>query len=240
MRRRKEKGESVEEEENKFLRWEKDYELIPLSIHGLFFEYLELGKRERENIRYYYYYYLLLLLLLFIVIQYGFVTIFVAAFPLAPFFAWVNNVIEIRLDAHKFVTVFRRPLAERAGDIGIWFHLLRFVTNLSVVTNALLIAVTSQFIDRELFNRVYKDDPEYNTGNGSYARWATSEFQFTNLLRSVDDSGRTTFPVFTAQGLYEYSVEGDIVSLCFTHTLVLYLHCSLNLAVITFNFYYIL
>ena len=87
------------------------------------------------------------------------------------------------------------------------------MTNLSVVTNALLIAVTSQFIDRELFNRVYKDDPEYNTGNGSFARWATSEFPFTNLLRSVDDDGSTTFPVFTAQQLYEYNDNGDIVSL---------------------------
>ena len=53
-----------------------------------------------------------------IVIQYGFATIFVAAFPLAPFFAWLNNVIEIRLDASKFIQVFRRPVAERAQDIG--------------------------------------------------------------------------------------------------------------------------
>ena len=52
------------------------------------------------------------------VIQYGFVTIFVAAFPLAPFFAWVNNVVEIRLDASKFIQVFRRPVAQRAQDIG--------------------------------------------------------------------------------------------------------------------------
>ena len=52
------------------------------------------------------------------VIQYGFVTIFVAAFPLAPLFALLNNVIEIRLDAYKFVTQWRRPLAARAEDIG--------------------------------------------------------------------------------------------------------------------------
>ena len=50
MRRRKEKGGSVEEDDNKFLRWEKDYEMVPLSIHGLFFEYLELGKRRRTLI----------------------------------------------------------------------------------------------------------------------------------------------------------------------------------------------
>ena len=52
------------------------------------------------------------------VIQYGFVTIFVAAFPLAPFFALINNVIEIRVDAYKFVTQWRRPVAARAQDIG--------------------------------------------------------------------------------------------------------------------------
>ena len=77
-----------------YARWERDYDLIPLSQHGLFFEYLEL------------------------VIQYGFITIFVAALPLAPLFALLNNWVEIRLDAHKFVVVFRRPVSERAGDIG--------------------------------------------------------------------------------------------------------------------------
>ena len=41
--------------------------------------------------------------------QFGFITIFVAAFPLAPVFALLNNVVEIRLDAHKFVCSTRRP-----------------------------------------------------------------------------------------------------------------------------------
>ena len=39
----------------------------------------------------------------FPVLQFGFITIFVAAFPLAPFFALLNNWVEIRLDAQKFV-----------------------------------------------------------------------------------------------------------------------------------------
>ena len=34
-------------------------------------------------------------------IQYGFITLFVAAFPLAPLFALLNNIMEIRLDAHS-------------------------------------------------------------------------------------------------------------------------------------------
>lgn len=53
-----------------------------------------------------------------LVLQFGFTTIFVAAFPLAPLLALLNNVIEIRLDAYKFVTQWRRPLASRAKDIG--------------------------------------------------------------------------------------------------------------------------
>jgi len=59
-----------------------------------------------------------LLCVLFLVIQFGFITIFVAAFPLAPLFAWLNNIVEIRLDAFKFVSVLRRPIADRAQDIG--------------------------------------------------------------------------------------------------------------------------
>jgi len=83
-----------ETEDDVATRWEKDADLSALSDHGLFFEYLEL------------------------IIQYGFTTLFVSAFPLAPFFALLNNYFEIRIDAYKFVSGLRRPVPERAGDIG--------------------------------------------------------------------------------------------------------------------------
>lgn len=57
------------------------------------------------------------------VIQFGFVSLFVASFPLAPLFALLNNIIEIRLDAKKFVTELRRPDAVRAQDIGTTLYL---------------------------------------------------------------------------------------------------------------------
>lgn len=53
-----------------------------------------------------------------LVIQFGMVTLFVASFPLAPLFALLNNIIEIRLDAKKFVMELRRPIAAKAKDIG--------------------------------------------------------------------------------------------------------------------------
>lgn len=70
-----------------------------------------------------------------IVLQYGFVTIFVAAFPLAPFFALLNNILEMRLDAKKLLTYFRRPVTQRVRDIGVWYRILDSIGKLSIITN---------------------------------------------------------------------------------------------------------
>ncbi|XP_054198314.1 anoctamin-7 isoform X7 [Homo sapiens] len=105
--------------------WEDDYELVP--CEGLFDEYLEM------------------------VLQFGFVTIFVAACPLAPLFALLNNWVEIRLDARKFVCEYRRPVAERTQDIGIWFHILAGLTHLAVISNAFLLAFSSDFLPRAYY-----------------------------------------------------------------------------------------
>lgn len=81
-----------------------------------------------------------------------------AAFPLAPLFALLNNVAEIRLDAFKMVTQARRPLAERVEDIGAWFGILRIITYTAVVSNAFVIAYTSDFIPRMVYKYVYSPD----------------------------------------------------------------------------------
>uniref|UniRef100_A0A3B3ZSM6 Anoctamin n=1 Tax=Periophthalmus magnuspinnatus TaxID=409849 RepID=A0A3B3ZSM6_9GOBI len=112
-------------------RWEEDYQL--LECEGLFEEYLEM-------------------------LQFGFITIFVAAFPLAPLFALLNNWVEIRLDAHKFVCEYRRPVAERAQNIGVWFNILEALSHLSVIANAFLIAFTSDFLPRLLYQYKFGSD----------------------------------------------------------------------------------
>lgn len=105
--------------------WERDYRL--LVCEGLFDEYLEM------------------------VLQFGFITVFVAACPLAPVFALVNNWVEIRLDANKFVAEYRRPVAERAQDIGIWFQIMQLISHIAVIANAFLIAFTSSFLPRAYY-----------------------------------------------------------------------------------------
>ncbi|XP_037538994.1 anoctamin-1-like [Nematolebias whitei] len=92
------------------------------------------------------------------VIQFGFVTLFVASFPLAPLFALLNNIIEIRLDAKKFVTELRRPVAARAKDIGIWYDILRAVAKVAIIINAFVISFTSDFIPRMVYQYMYSPD----------------------------------------------------------------------------------
>uniref|UniRef100_A0A8C0R7I4 Anoctamin n=1 Tax=Canis lupus dingo TaxID=286419 RepID=A0A8C0R7I4_CANLU len=112
--------------------WEADYELLPCG--DLFQEYLET------------------------VLQFGFVTIFVAACPLAPLFALLNNWVEVRLDARKLVCQQRRPVAQRAQDIGIWAHILAVIAHLAVVSNAFLLAFTSDFLPRTYYRWTHAHD----------------------------------------------------------------------------------
>ena len=78
-------------------------------------------------------------------LQFGFITIFVAAFPLAPLFALLNNWIEIRLDAHKFICETRRPVTERCQDIGVWFKILDALAQLAVISNVYISALFQLF-----------------------------------------------------------------------------------------------
>lgn len=80
-------------------------------------------------------------------LQYGFTTIFVSAFPLAPFFALLNNIFEMRLDAKKLLTFHRRPVTQRVSDIGVWFKILESIGKLAVVSNVSITAVHFLVID---------------------------------------------------------------------------------------------
>lgn len=122
--------EHKREAHTKWPRWAKDYRLVNFDPRGLFPEYLEM------------------------VLQYGFVTIFVSSFPLAPLFALLNNVFEMRLDAKKLLTHFRRPISQRVKDIGIWFKILDSIGKLAVITNAFIIAFTSNFIPELVYRHV--------------------------------------------------------------------------------------
>ncbi|XP_034089537.1 anoctamin-1 [Gymnodraco acuticeps] len=143
--------DSVAEEKRPKQQFDKDFTLEP--YEGVTPEYMEM------------------------IIQYGFVTLFVASFPLAPAFALLNNVIEIRLDAAKFVTELRRPDAVRCKDIGIWYNILCGISKFSVITNAFVISFTSEFVPRMVYQYMYSEN---GTMKG-FTEHSLSYFNVTNF-----------------------------------------------------------
>ncbi|KAI8345785.1 calcium-activated chloride channel-domain-containing protein [Mortierella sp. GBAus27b] len=88
------------------------------------------------------------------VIQFGFCTLFVTSFPVAPAFALINNLIDIRMEAYRLLTQYRRPVALRAKDIGMWERVMEFISFTSVITNAAIIAFSSLWIKQNLFVKI--------------------------------------------------------------------------------------
>ncbi|KAA0176795.1 hypothetical protein FNF27_01617 [Cafeteria roenbergensis] len=77
-------------------------------------------------------------------IQFGYVTFFSWAFPLAPLCALVNNVFEMRTDAYKLLYNTQRPIAYKAGGIGVWLGVLQGMSLLAVLTNCAHLALASK------------------------------------------------------------------------------------------------
>ncbi|MCI4381771.1 hypothetical protein PGIGA_G00255970 [Pangasianodon gigas] len=89
------------------------------------------------------------------VLQFSFTTIFVAAFPLAPLLALLNNIIEIRMDAIKMVSLERRLVPRKTNDIGVWTDVLETIGVLAVIANGLVIGISSDFIPRLVYRYRY-------------------------------------------------------------------------------------
>ncbi|XP_039989622.1 anoctamin-5 isoform X2 [Xiphias gladius] len=145
--------------ESLYSRWEQDHNLQGFGQLGLFYEYLEM------------------------VVQFGFITLFVASFPLAPLLALINNIIEVRVDSWKLTTQYRRPMAAKAHSIGAWEEILSGIAILSVVTNAFIVAFTSDMIPRLVYMYAYQPEGEINMKgyiNNSLSVFYISEIQLAN------------------------------------------------------------
>merc|ERR1711971_684616 len=73
-----------------------------------------------------------------IIIQYGYVTLFVICFPAIPVLAFFNNVVEIKIDGYKLIHNTRRAIPTSATGLGTWVQILEFFSVVSVINNAAL------------------------------------------------------------------------------------------------------
>jgi len=60
-------------------------------------------------------------------------------FTLAPLLSFVNNFIEIRVDAWKLTSLCRRPEPHAAEDIGTWQSVLEIMSIVAIITNMALV-----------------------------------------------------------------------------------------------------
>lgn len=77
------------------------------------------------------------------VLQYGYVVLFCAAFPLTPLLALIELIIEIKVDAWKLCKLTLRPRPYRAEDIGVWRSVVLTISFIAAFTNAALIIFAS-------------------------------------------------------------------------------------------------
>lgn len=74
-----------------------------------------------------------------LVIQISFLLFFGAVFPLAPLLALLNNLLLIRVNALKLCYTRQRPIAQKAGGIGVWADVLQILSVGGALTQCALL-----------------------------------------------------------------------------------------------------
>jgi anoctamin-10 len=104
-----------------------------------------------------------------IIIQFGYVTLFASAYPLASLISIVANLIEIRSDAFRITYICQRPRSIRCDGLNMWNTLVRGIVRISALTNCLIFGFTSGQLMEWLPHLYQMDDTDhmrFNTDKG--------------------------------------------------------------------------
>ena len=156
-------------------------------------------------------------------VEFGFVTFFVAAFPLAPLFALANNFFQIRIDATKMLSSLRRPMPASSNGIGIWLDIYQINSIIAVITNSGIVAFAmnpstvgnssfnlfigmqySLFALMALANYIVPDVPD-----SVPFQLKRQEFLVHKIIKGVADPEEGVFTAHT-KDLQVYQEDGDI------------------------------
>ena len=77
------------------------------------------------------------------VLQFGYLSLFSAVWPLAPVSFLINNWIELRADAVKICIEMQRPTPSRRDSIGPWLDSLSFLSWMGSITSAAVVYLFS-------------------------------------------------------------------------------------------------
>ena len=75
------------------------------------------------------------------IIQLGFIAFFATAFPFAPLFSFLTNLLEIRIKLQHIAKYGRRNLAQCTSTIGNWDGIMGFISYFAIPMNVLILLV---------------------------------------------------------------------------------------------------
>jgi len=77
------------------------------------------------------------------IFQFGYISCFTVALPIAPLIAVATNIYLLRTHAATLLQATQRPPWKGASDIGAWQYVLDAIATLAIITNSLIIGLTS-------------------------------------------------------------------------------------------------
>ena len=73
------------------------------------------------------------------IIQFGFIALFATAFPFAPLFSFLTNLLEIAIKMQHISKFGRRNFAQGTSGIGNWNSIMNFVSYVAIPVNLLVL-----------------------------------------------------------------------------------------------------
>ncbi|CAH0553888.1 unnamed protein product [Brassicogethes aeneus] len=93
-----------------------------------------------------------------VLVEYGFLTFFVSAFPLTPALTLISGIITWRIDSYKTMTYYRRPNSRKIDKMLNFSLLLKYTTFIGIITNTLIICFNGKFLEVIMYTFFYKRD----------------------------------------------------------------------------------
>ena len=88
-----------------------------------------------------------------VVMNFGYIIFFCVAFPLGPIIYWIFNILEIKGDAYKIFTLFKRPFPRQAENIGVWADIMSLLSVIGVISNTALMIFTANIFNLPISER---------------------------------------------------------------------------------------
>lgn len=81
--------------------------------------------------------------LMTLMIQYGYISMFMTLYPLSSLIGFIGNNINIWLTTRTYAYITKRSISQQVSGLGVWNELFVIISFMSTIVNAALLVFTS-------------------------------------------------------------------------------------------------